>query len=169
MNRQTTQILELGIIFAVVVAFADVFLIQLPVLDWLALAVAFFFVAAVILDSVARLVPSEKRKLQSTREIDDELQYLADVIDRAINRHEHESLQLLSEKLRSIALGTVAARRKLSKKEILELARNDPSSLLAIVKDEQIVRLLLGNAQMPEVADRHQVEELLSKIEDWYR
>ena len=164
MNKQVARIVQLGIIFTVIVVFLDVFLIQLPILDWLALGVTFFFVAVAILDSVASLVSKEKPKLGSRPEKDDELQYLSDVVDRAINRNEHESLGVLSEKLRSIATGAVAVRTKLSKKEILERADNDPSSLLAIVKDQQIVKALAKNAML-EGVKREQIETLLSKIE----
>lgn len=168
MNRQIAQVLQLGIIFTVIVVFLDVLLGQLPILVWLGLGVTFFFVAVAILDLVASLVSKEKPRLDSKHEKYDELQYLSEVVDRAANRNEHESLEVLSEKLRSIALGAVAVRTKLSKEEILELANDNPSFLLAVVKDEQIAKALGRNAVL-EVANRDQIESLLSKIEVWSR
>ncbi len=169
MNKQVAQILQLGIIFTVIVGFLDVLLTQVPVLDWLVLGVTFFFVAAAIIDSVARLVPRENHRLASNHVEEDELQHLAEVIDRAANRRENEALGILFGRLRSIALGTVAARTRLSKKEVMELVQNNPNSLLAIVKDEKIVRLLSGRAQMFEAVNHQQVEEFLSRIESWSR
>lgn len=171
MNEQVTKILQLGIIFTVVIVFLDVFLTQLPVLDWLALGITFFFIAVAILDSLARLVPKEKRgQIQVLRkEEDEELEQLANLVARAINRRENEAQKLLSEKLRSIALGTAAARTGFSKREIRELAEKDPDSLRMLVKDEQIMKLLAGNGQFLSGADASQLDELISKIESWSR
>jgi len=167
MNKLVTEILQLGIFFAAIVVFLDVFLTQLPVLDWLALGVVFFFIAAMILDSTARMVPKEKRLSSSKHKEHDELQWLEDVVDRTVNKHQPEALEILAEKFRSIALARIVARTNLSKKELQELAENSPNNLLGIVKDEQIARLVAGNAPLLASASYRQIAELLSMIEDW--
>jgi hypothetical protein len=83
--------------------------------------------------------------------------------------HEKESLRILSEHIKSLALGTIAARTRLSKKEILELAKNDRQSLQAIVEDEEMIRCLAGYQPQDEAPIEQELEEILSKIEGWSR
>jgi hypothetical protein len=169
MNTQTTQILQLGLFFGCAVIFLDLLLIQLPVFDWFALSLIFLLAAAAILASVARTVPRQTSKSISLRQKEDEFQYLADDVDAAMYGHDKQSLRILSEHIKSLALGTIAARTRLSKKEILELAANDKQSLQAIVQDEEMIRYLAGYQPQNEVPSEKEFEEMLSKIESWSR
>jgi hypothetical protein len=162
MNEQITETIQLGIVFGVIVVFLDIFLFQLPVLAWLALGLTFFFVAAIILESVTRLVPRERHASVSSPGPEDELQHLSVIVQRALDRHDHEAQGVLAEKLRSIALSTVAGRMKLSRREITELAEKEPDSLSIIANDQEIIELLAGKRY--DIEDSRQLDELLSKI-----
>lgn len=167
MNEQARHVLQLGMFFAAAVIILDILLIQIPILDWFALGVAFMLVAVLILNSVVRLVPREVRKHRQNQQVEDEFHYLTHVVDRTIRDHDEMSARILSEELRSLVLGTIAVRMRLSKKQILERVENDRDSVQAIVKDEQIMKLLTGNVPMSDVADEKQFEKLLAKIEGW--
>ena len=169
MNTQATQILQLGLFFAGAVIVLDLLLTLLPVLDWFALSLLFLLAAAAILASVARTVPRQTGKSISLQQREDEFQHLADVVNAAVYGHEKESLRILSEHIKSLALGTIAARTRLSKKEILELAKNDRQSLQAIVQDEEMIRCLAGYQPQDEAPSEKEFEEILSKIEGWSR
>ena len=166
MNRQATHLLKLGAFFTAVVIILDVLLIQITVLDWFALGVAFMLIAAIILDSMIRLVPREKSRPTSNQQIEDKFQYLTHIVDRAITDHDEMSARILSEELRSLVIGTIASRMRLSRKEVLEQVENDRESIRATVRDDEIMKLLLGDTPMHELADGKQLERILAKIED---
>jgi hypothetical protein len=163
MNDRVTETIQIGIIFGIIVVFLDVFLFQLPVLAWLALGLAFFFVAVIIIESMTRLVPRERQRLPSKLVHEDELQHLSLTVHRALDMHDQEAQSMLAEKLRSIVLSTLAARMKVSRREIVDLAEKNSDSLQAIVSDKEMLGLLSGKKSNHESAQ--QIDQLLSKIE----
>jgi hypothetical protein len=169
MNTQATQILQLGLFFASAVIILDLLLTQLPVIDWLVLSLVFLLAAVVILGSVARTVSRQASGPVSLQPREDEFQRLANVVHAAVYGNDKKSLRILSEHMKSLALGTIAARTRLSKKEILELAKNDKQSLQAIVQDEKMLRCLAGYQPQDEAPSEKEFEEMLSKIESWSR
>jgi len=167
MNRQAKHILELGLFFAGAVIILDMLLTQLPVLDWFALGLTFSLMATLILGSVARTVPWQAHKSLLSRQKEDEFQHLVNVVDAAVYAQDGKSLKILSNHLKSLALGAIAARTKLPKKDILELAENNWRSLQGIVQDEEMVNLLAGYRPHDEALSEKDLEQTLSKIESW--
>ena len=163
MNDQVTATIQLGIIFGIIVVFLDVFLYQLPVLAWLALGLAFFFVAVIITESVTRLVPTERQRPLSSLVHEDELQHLSLIVQRALGMHDPEAQNMLAERLRSIVLSALGARMKVSRGEIVDLAEKDPDALQAIVDDKEMLGLISSKKSSHESAQ--QLDQLLSKIE----
>lgn len=166
MNKETSEILQLGVVFGVIAIFLDLFLIPLPVLNWLALGVAFLFVSVIILLRVASLVPMQSRSVCSRPEKSDELDDLTEVVERAYGKHQSESIDVLTDKLRSIAINTAAAKTRLSKKEVMDLAEGDPASLARMLDDEELSSLLAEGYHGHERLKYSQVNHLLMKIED---
>ena len=78
-------------------------------------------------------------------------------------------MKILSNNLKSLALGAIAARTRLSKKDILQLAENNWQFLQAIVQDEEMVNLLSGYRPHDEALNEKELEQRLSKIESWSR
>jgi Na+(H+)/acetate symporter ActP len=167
MNRQVRQVLELGLFFAGAVILLDVVLAQMQILVWFALAVTFLFVAAIILASVARNVSTQKAVARLRHQKEDPFQELAENVDAAVYAHDRKSLRIVWERLNSLALSAVAARTRLSKKEVLELAKNDKSALEGIVKDVWMVKLLIGYQPRDEPTSEDELEKILSEIENW--
>jgi predicted TIM-barrel enzyme len=73
------------------------------------------------------------------------------------------------ERFKSIVLGAIAVRTKLSKREILELAENHPETLRAVVRDDEIMLLLAGYQQFGGPLSEKELEGMLSKIQDCTR
>jgi hypothetical protein len=167
MNTQVKQMLEFGLVFAGAVILLDVFLSQIQIFDWLALGLVFFLAAVVMVGSVAHTIPRQKRKSIVFEQKEDGFQQLADTVNAAMYGHNRTSMRILSEHLKSIALGTVAARTKLSKKEILELAEHDKTALENLVRDEVIAKLLCGYQPRDERLSEDEIEKTLTKIESW--
>ncbi len=155
--------------FAGAVIILDVLLIQIPVLDWFALGVVFFFAAALIVGSIARSIPWERRRAISISQTRSELQQLADIVDAAVYRGDTNSSRILLEQVKSIVLGAIAVRTKLSKREILELAENHPENLRAVVRDDEIMTFLAGYHRFGDALGEKELEGMLSKIQDWSR
>jgi len=168
MNTKAKHILELGIFFAGAVIILDTLLIQIPVLDWFALGLAFFLAAALIISSIARTIPWQRRTAVRIPQTRNELQHLADIIDAAVYGGDSNSSKILSEEIRSIVLGVVAVRTKLSKREIIALAENHPENLRVVVRDDEIIKFLTGHSFGQALGEK-ELEETLSKIEDWSR
>jgi len=166
MNKKASEVLQLGIVFGVIVIFLDFFLIPLPVLNWLALGVAFLFVSAIILQSVASLVPRQSQIVPSPPEKSDELDDLAEVVERAYGKDHSESSDALTEKLRSIAINAAAAKTRLSKKEVMDLAEKDPASLARMLNDEKLSSLLAEGYHGHERLKYSQINQLLIRIEE---
>ncbi len=169
MNAQVRHILELGVFFASTIIILDALLIQIPVLDWFALGLAFFFIAASILASIARQVPWQRRKVISIPDTGNELEYLAHVIDSAVYRGDPNSSRILSEEIKSIVLGVVAVRTNLSKREILELAENHPENLRLMIQEDGIMKFLASYPQLDASLTEEKLEQTLSKIDSWSR
>lgn len=169
MNREAKQILELGMFFAGAVITLDVLLIQIPVLDWFALGVVFCLAAALIVVSIARSVPWERRRAISISQTRSELQHLADIVDAAVYGGDRTSSRILLEQIKSIVVGAIAVRTKLSKREILELAETHPENLRAVVRDDEIMMFLAGYQRFGDALSEKDLEGMLSKIQDWSR
>ena len=167
MNAQARHILELGIFFAGAVVLLDALLIEIPIFDWFALGLAFFFIAAFIIGSIAREVPWQTRRAISVHETKNELEHLAAVIDAAVHRGDTNSYRILSEEVKSIVLGAIAVRTNLPKKEILELAENYPESLRAMVHDDGIMKFLARYPPLDASFTDEKLEKTLSKIDCW--
>ncbi len=167
MNKHTSQILRLGVVFTALVAFIDVFLTQLPILDWLALSIVFLLLATVTLDSVMPLVPKQMHHAQSVSERRDELDNFEEIIKRAVSKNDHEAIEMLVGKLRLIVAGAIATESNLSTREILEQAENGSDSIRSIVRDEQMLKLLAGNPSVLGTGTHREIERFLTKVEAW--
>ncbi len=167
MKKQAARILQMGAFFAGAVIILDMLLARIPVLESFALGLVFCLAAALILDSVAHSVPKEALRATAVRHKEEELQYLADAIDAAIYQRDKKSLRILSEEVRSLALGTIAGQTRLSKREILELATNESQPLQAIVRDERMMKLLARNGPFAGGVSEKELESVLSEILSW--
>lgn len=167
MKQHVKSVLQIGLGFTVVVVFLNFLLIGYPALNWMVLTIVFFLVAIMILDLLARHTSNEKQWLRSKAHRKNDLRHLEAIVNGVINRHDEVSRRVLYDRLQSIALGAIAAKTRLTKMEILELAENDPATLREIVKDNTILGLIVGDPQNARFADYHSVEELLSRIEAW--
>ncbi len=167
MNPEAKQVLELGVFFACVVIILDVLLQQIPTLDWFALGLAFSLVAAIIVGSMARSIPWQRQKVMPIPQPRNELQRLADRIDASVYAGDINSSRILSEQIKSIALGAIAVRTKLSKREILELAENHPEELWALVRDDEITKFLTDLQPLGGPLTEKDLEEMISEIEGW--
>jgi hypothetical protein len=167
MNKQVAQTLQMGAFFTGAVIILDMLLARIPVLEPFALGLVFCLAAASILVSVAHSVPRETLRATAIRHKEQELQDLTVTIDAAIYQRDKKSLKILSEELRSLALGTIAGQTRLPKKEILELATNEPESLQAIVRDERIMKLLARNGPFAGGVSEKELEGMLSEILSW--
>lgn len=167
MNKPAARVLQMGAFFAGAVIILDMLLVRIPVLESFALAVVFCLAAALILDSVAHSVPKETLRSTAIRHKEEELQHLADTIDGAIYRRDKKSLKILSGELRSLALGAIAGQTRLPKKEILELATNEPQSLQAVVRDERMMKLLVRNGPFAGGVSEKELEAMILEILSW--
>jgi len=170
MNRLTSRIIQLGVVLGIIVVFVDFFFSPLTPLDWLALTVSFAFAAVMIVDSIASLVPKrfaqkETVNVRSERDHGDAFRELEDLVEGAVYRHHDESMELLTIRLRSLLLGVAATRSRLTKEQLRVLSKHDASALAAQAKNRQLASLISrpGHADL----NAHELDDLLSKIEDW--
>jgi len=94
---------------------------------------------------------------------------LTQAVNSALYGQDKKSLKILSEHIKSLALGAIAAQTRLTKKEILELAANDKQALQAVVQNDEIIKFLAGYQPQDRAPTEKEYEEMLSKIESWSR
>jgi len=166
LKPQTKAIIELGIAFSIVVVFLDFFLGSIQILSWFALSITFVLFAALILDSVSRLIPRNMVRASYVPERrHGDLERLERTLDTAIVEHDPKSAAALGERLISIIFGMTAYRTGLSQSELRQLAEQDPESLAAIVRDDQIREILQGHEPVLGGATSREIGVLLTKLE----
>jgi len=164
MSSIPRQIAQLGIIVAVLVIFADAFFVSYPTLQWLALGVIFFIVATWTLALLIRETIPSRRKLSSTEHDDDELETLEGVIHAALNGSQPGGAEILSERIRSIALSSLASALDRPDAEIRALAQNRPEELRRMIEDRDL-RNFVVNAEPSQLGTFYSIESLLGKLE----
>lgn len=126
MNRDTRNIIELGLIYGIVVIVLNYFLGRFTVLIWPALGISSVIFALLIVDSLSHYAQSQERAfpIESKRE-SDELVRLQEIIERSVARQE-EMHSIVLEKVRTVGLSMASARMNLSKEQFSELIDNTP-------------------------------------------
>ena len=160
--------IKLGVLFAVVVGAVDYFLAGFPMLMHLALTVAFIFFAMLILDQITRFVSkTPANKGEEIERHDDELVSLEYLVDKTIEERDPTSTKLLATRLRAIVLAVTAYRTNISEVKLEELARANPQSLSELIRDEDLVQVIVGNESQIISKEPEAIQALLSKIESW--
>ena len=160
MNRDTKNIIELGVICGICVILVNFLLAHFEVLIWPALGVTFVFFAVLIVDSLSRFTAAPRRTFQpEPRPRDDELSRLQATIERNFSMNEVQST--LVERLRTVGLSVASARMNLSKERLCELILTNPEFVDARLKDNLLLSFLSGM----EVTSMQEFHDVLSRIE----
>jgi hypothetical protein len=166
MNNRAGDIIKLGLIFASAIVVIDAFLAPFSAsLDWFSLAILFLFLAIAMLISVTSAIPWGTRKLPSVSRERNDLDYLTDLIDAAIYRKDSNASRILSDEIKSLSLGAIALRARLSKQELLELIERDPESLQGIVRDSKTTKLMADYRQASTSFNEERLQKVLSEIQ----
>lgn len=166
MREHTRRLFELAIFYVAVVAIAEFFLARIPTMNWLALGSAFLFFTILITSSVQRLLTkSELTAVKFSYKHEDELERLAKVIENALVEENAESLKALEKRLTALAqaasvyvAGEFGSRPESTGEHGLESRPAGEEDILAYTPAGQITCENLSAREM---------ENLLSKIEDW--
>lgn len=165
MNTQSKQILEWGVFFASVVIMLDVFLIQIPLLDWFALGIVFLFASLSILVSIVHTAPSHVRKQISTYESGNDLEYLTAVVEGALYGGDPSASRILADEVKSLMLSAIALRTRLSKREVLKRIESDSETRKGIPPDDRMTQFLLAYRQLGENFNQEKLQKTLAEIE----
>jgi hypothetical protein len=150
------RILRIAVFYTGAVAIVDYFLAKTPMINWLTLGFVFLFFAALIVDSVVRLLAKEELVGKILHRQVDDLERLKEIIERALAQGQSESLKSLENRLRSLAL---AARDYGANRFGRQLDRPNESALMA--------QLLTGSSLVLKNLDAGEIETLLAEIEAW--
>ncbi len=161
LNRDTRNIIELGVICGICVILLNFFLAQFAVLIWPSLGVTFVVFAILILDSLSHLTATPRTFQPESRPRGDELARLQETIER--NNSKHEMQSTLVERLRTVGLSVASARMNLSKERFCELIVSNPEFVDARLNDHVLLSFLSDrNLTLTSVQEIHDV---LSRIE----
>ena len=162
MNRDTRNIIELGVICGICVILLNFFLAHLAVLIWPALGATYIVFALLILDSLSHLTATQRRTFQpEPGPRDNELARLQETIERNISRHETQTT--LVERLRTVVISVASARMNLSKERFRELINSHPELLDKSLKDSVLLSFLSGKKFT--LTNLQELHDLLSRIE----
>jgi hypothetical protein len=162
MNRDTKNLLVLGVVCGICVILLNFFLAHFSVLIWPALGATSVVFALLILDSLFHLVASPGRTFQpEPKSRYDELARLQETIKRNISKHESQST--LVERLRTVGLSVASARMNLSKEHFCELIGTNPELVNERLKDDVLLSVLSGKkSTLTNVQELH---DILLRIE----
>lgn len=167
MRQHPKAILGVAIFYTVVVAILDFFLKKIPIINWLALGLAFIFFTALILDSVVKLLarrPPKQAVLLETTE--DELDRLEKTIDRALIQHQPESLRVLDERLKAVFLSAYAQTNQ-SVIKVPQLSHEEPKPLTARNEESQNTEAAAKRWRLIRNGSSNEVRTMLTEIEKW--
>ena len=162
MNRDTRNIIELGVICGICVILLNFFLAHLAVLIWPALGATYIVFALLILDSLSHLTATQGRTFQpEPGPRDNELARLQETIERNISRHETQTT--LVERLRTVGISVASARMNLSKERFCELIGTHPELVDERLKDDMLLSFLTG--EKPTLTSVQAIHDVLLRIE----
>jgi hypothetical protein len=164
MRKQTKSILVLSIFFSIIVVFIDAFLGQIELLLRIALSAAFLLFSTLILSDLAKLIV-RKRPEEATIPSghDDELLNLERTVHGVLS-HESRTVQVLEERLRSIAIRFAAMETNLAEDDLIRMANEQPSTLAQLVGDD-VIGMIRGGEPVLRNASTQELDAALNKIE----
>jgi hypothetical protein len=166
LRESVEPLLKLAVVFSAVVAMMDFFFADFPILLSLGLTVTFIFFAVLIFDQITHLVSKvPPSRPEAFERYDDDITWLEHLVDRAIQQREPKSVESLATRLRTIVLALEAYRTGISEARLEEMAKENPQSLLELIREEDMTQILAGNASRIIGKDLRGIEALLTKIE----
>ena len=164
MKESTKSILVVSIFFSIVVVFVDAFLGQIELLFRVALGAAFLLLSTFILSDLAKLISrkSPGKTTLSTRR-DDELLNLERVVYGVVS-HESRTVQVLEERLRSMAIRFAAIKTNLPEDDLIRMANEQPNTLAQLVRSD-VIGMIRGTEPVLRNASTSELDITLTKIE----
>ena len=164
MKESTKSILVISIFFSIVVVFVDTFLGQIELLFRVALGAAFLLLSMFILSDLAKLISrkSPGKTTLSTRR-DDELLNLERVVYGVLS-HESRMVQVLEERLRSMAIRFAAIKTNLPEDDLIRMANEQPNTLAQLVRSD-VIGMIRGTEPVLRNASTSELDITLTKIE----
>ncbi|MGA2462244.1 MAG: hypothetical protein ABSF82_12565 [Candidatus Bathyarchaeia archaeon] len=164
MKESTKSILVVSIFFSIVVVFVDAFLGQIELLFRVALGAAFLLLSTFILSDLAKLISrkSPGKTTLSTRR-DDELLNLERVVYGVLS-HESRTVQVLEERLRSMAIRFAAIKTNLPEDDLIRMANEQPNTLAQLVRSD-VIGMIRGTEPVLRNASTSELDITLTKIE----
>lgn len=164
MRESTKSILVISIFFSIVVVFVDAFLGQIELLFRVALGAAFLLLSMFILSDLAKLISrkSPGKTTLSTRR-DDELLNLERVVYGVLS-HESRMVQVLEERLRSMAIRFAAIKTNLPEDDLIRMANEQPNTLAQLVRSD-VIGMIRGTEPVLRNASTSELDITLTKIE----
>jgi hypothetical protein len=161
-------IVELAVFYTCVVAVLDFFLTKIPIVNWLALSLAFIFFTGLLLESVSRLLAKSRGTSSSaTRKYEDELDHLETIVEKALAQRQPESIKILEERLRSIVVAAHARQTNQASGQLPQVAWDDSRSITAVAEDDRVSGLLTECSVVVNNSNSQGIERVISKIESW--
>jgi len=163
-KESTKSILVVSIFFSIVVVFVDAFLGQIELLFRVALGAAFLLLSTFILRDLAKLISrkSPGKTTLSTRR-DDELLNLERVVYGVLS-HESRTVQVLEERLRSMAIRFAAIKTNLPEDDLIRMANEQPNTLAQLVRSD-VIGMIRGTEPVLRNASTSELDITLTKIE----
>jgi len=163
-KESTKSILVVSIFFSIVVVFVDAFLGQIELLFRVALGAAFLLLSTFILSDLAKLISrkSPGKTTLSTRR-DDELLNLERVVYGVLS-HESRTVQVLEERLRSMAIRFAAIKTNLPEDDLIRMANEQPNTLVQLVRSD-VIGMIRGTEPVLRNASTSELDITLTKIE----
>jgi hypothetical protein len=168
MKKQTLTLIELGIVFLTAAIVLDYVLGGYQILLWPSLAFEFALLGVMIFSSLWEHTPQTSGRGQKIiRQNETELTRLEHICKAAILQGDETAQNLLSERVRSLALAAARSRLSTPQTTLTGIAREEPELLQSRTEEPDFLRALGTNGNMIQRGNSQVLERLLEKIEEW--
>ena len=168
MKKQTLTLIELGIAFLTAAIVLDYVLGNYQILLWPSLAFEFTLLGVMIFGTLWEHVPRPSGSGEKSIHKDEtELTRLEHLCKAAILRGDETAENLLSERVRSLALAAAESRLTRPQTALTGIARERSGLLQSEFKEPELLRAVSTNGSMIQAGNTRVLEDLLEKIEEW--
>jgi len=168
MKKQTLTLIELGIVYLTAATVLDYVLGDYQILLWPSLAFEFTLLGVMIFGTLWGHIPQASRLgPKSIHQNETELTRLEHLCKAAILQGDETAENLLSERVRSLALAATGRRLSTPHTAPTSIAQEQPGLLQSEIREPELLRAVITNGSMIQAGNTRVLEELLEKIEEW--
>jgi type III secretory pathway component EscV len=168
MNKRIRTLAEIGAVYVAASIVVEALLNGYPILILPILSIIFIVFAIMIFQVLwESRIPNVAVKRPTTAGRNDDLSRLEHLCDLALNQADANAEKLLSDRIRRLAFASASCRLNTPIETLRSLAEQEANPLSPLVGDQQISDLLTSKKPFIHMGNSRDIDQYMTKIEDW--